>query len=62
MDNSIFIKDEELKQLDSIIGQMPTMYGLPLVQFFQLVRQKRAVEKQAEGQDVSVPNTDPSVN
>lgn len=58
MDNSILIKDEELKQLDSIIGQMPTMYGLPLVNFFNLVRQKRNAEAQLNGQAVTDTGVD----
>lgn len=42
----LFITKEELQQLDGLIGNTPTKFGLPIVQFFQLVGQKRQVEAQ----------------
>lgn len=42
------LTQEEFTQLDRLIGEVPTKVGLPIVQFFQLVQQKRQVEKQQE--------------
>lgn len=42
----LLIKDAELKQLDNLIGEVPTKFGLPLIQFFQLISQKRQTEQQ----------------
>jgi hypothetical protein len=44
-DNSLTINDQEFFQLDQIIGEIPTKYGIKIVQFFSLVRQKRLQEQ-----------------
>jgi hypothetical protein len=43
----LLIKEAELQQLDRVIGDIPTKYGMPLAQFFQLIGQKRQAEEQA---------------
>lgn len=43
----LLIKAEEVKQLDSILGELPTKWGLTLINFFQAVSQKRFQEAQA---------------
>jgi hypothetical protein len=44
----LVIKESELKQLDTIIGEIPMKYGYPLLNFINAVvvqRQKEAAEK-----------------
>lgn len=45
-DLSLFIKADEFNQLNDIVGNIPTKYGLGLVNFFTLIRQKRNTEDQ----------------
>jgi hypothetical protein len=45
-DNSLLINDQEFFQLDQLIGELPTKHGIKLVQFFNMVRQKRMAEEQ----------------
>ena len=44
----LLLKDDELKQLDVLVGEVPTKFGVPIINFFQLISQKRAVEAKAE--------------
>jgi hypothetical protein len=36
----MIITDEQLKQLDAFIQEMPTKYGLPLIQFFNKIKEE----------------------
>ena len=54
----LFITKDELQQLDGLVGNVPTKFGLPIVQFFQLVGQKRATEAQIAEQKLA-ENTKP---
>lgn len=47
---NLVIKENELKQLDELIGVVPTKYGVPLVMFFQGIGQRRLQEAQQEAQ------------
>lgn len=42
----LLIKESELKQLDSIVGEIPMKYGIALVNFINSVGQLRAKEAQ----------------
>lgn len=44
----LFLTKEELTQLDNVIGELPTKFGVQLIRFFQLIGQKRQAEAQAE--------------
>jgi hypothetical protein len=57
-DNSLTINDQEFFQLDQLIGEVPTKYGLKFVQFFNMIRQKRDVEKQMQ---MKTPDVTPHV-
>lgn len=52
----LFLTKDELQQLDGLIGNTPTKFGLPIVQFFQLVGQKRQVEAQQVAENVKKPH------
>ena len=36
--NNLTLTEEHLKQLDGFIQEMPTKYGLPLINFFNKIR------------------------
>lgn len=36
----MIITDEQLKQLDAFIQEMPTKYGFPLIQFFNKIKEE----------------------
>lgn len=55
----LLIKESELKQLDSIVGEIPMKYGIALVNFINGVGQLRAKEAQ-ESQQAIVPKTQPA--
>lgn len=40
----LFITNEELQQFDKIVGELPTKYGIQVIQFFNAVQQKRQAE------------------
>lgn len=54
---AIFLTEEEFRQLDQLIGDIPTRFGAKLVSFFTLIGQKRAAEQKqfdtANGQAAS---------
>lgn len=43
----LVITNEELQQLDRLINEFPTKYGVPLLQFFQMIHAKRRAEQDA---------------
>jgi hypothetical protein len=45
--SELVFKSEEINQLDKIISEIPTKYGLPLVNLIQTVAQRRYEESQA---------------
>lgn len=51
----LVIKQEELKQLDTIIGEIPMKYGYPLLNFINAVVQKRQQEAQVAAAPVALP-------
>jgi hypothetical protein len=66
----LVIKQEELPKLDAILGEIPTKYGVLLINFFNGIAQKRAQEAAAsvpqglpsgpapKGQTISEPTPD----
>jgi hypothetical protein len=42
---TITLNEEQLKQLDAFIQDMPTRYGLPLTQFLSKLAQEQNPEK-----------------
>ena len=44
--DSITINGDELKILDQIVGQIPTLYGVKIIQFFDAIRKKSNLEAQ----------------
>jgi len=55
-DNSLTINDQEFFQLDQIIGEIPTKYGIKFVQFFNSIRQKRMSEQSMPQAEKPSPN------
>ena len=39
------LTEEHLKQLDAFIQEMPTKFGLPLIQFFNKIKEEQAKEE-----------------
>ena len=50
---SLLLKDEELRQLDQLLDQIPHGYAKQIVIFFQLIRQKRTAEATALKQQLA---------
>lgn len=44
----LIIKENELKQLDAILGEIPMKFGMPLVNYINQIAQTRAGEAQKE--------------
>lgn len=57
----LFLTTAELQQLDGLIGNVPTKFGLPIVQFFQLVGQKRQAEAQQAEENTKSKSTETTV-
>lgn len=47
---NLVLKPEDLKTLNDLVGNIPTRYGMPLVQFFNLIEQKRKLEQKQESE------------
>jgi len=44
----ITLSEEKLKELDMFIQEMPTKYGLPLIQFINKIIEEQKVVEEAE--------------
>ena len=44
----ITLNEEQVKQLDALIQEMPTKYGLPLIQFLSKLAQEQNPEEAKE--------------
>ena len=53
---NLVIKQDELKQLDNLIGNLPTRYGHALVNFLELVHKKRTLEALQRKQKIMINN------
>lgn len=54
----LVFKGEEIRQLDELIGQVPTKQGLPLVNFINSIAQKRNQEAQLQAKIESTKTAD----
>lgn len=41
----ITLSEQNVKELDAFIQEMPTKYGLPLIQFFNKIKEQEEKEK-----------------
>ena len=48
---TITLNEEQIKQLDALILEMPTRYGLPLIQFFGKVNEAQNGQETAAKQE-----------
>ena len=46
--NMITLSEEKLKELDMFIQEMPTKFGLPLIQFINKIIEEQKVVEEAE--------------
>ena len=44
----ITLSEEKLKELDMFIQELPTKFGLPLIQFINKIIEEQAPKKEAE--------------
>lgn len=57
----LLFKGEEIKQLDELLGNVPTKFGLPIVQLIQQIAQKRyneAQEAESPSKSISADSTE----
>lgn len=47
---AFYLDSQEAQQLDEIVGNIPTKHGYRLVQFFDLINQKRQAQAQADAE------------
>ena len=45
------LNEEQIKQLEAFFQEMPTKYGLPLIQFFSKLNEAQSGQEQASKQE-----------
>lgn len=49
------LNEEQIKELDNFIAEMPLKYGLPLLQFFNKIHDEQKVIEEIKTEELSAP-------
>ena len=49
------LSEQQIKELDNLIGEMPLKYGLPLLQFFNKIHDEQKVSEEIKTEELSAP-------
>jgi len=49
------LNEEQIKELDNFIAEMPLKYGLPLLQFFNKIHEEQKVSEEISVEELSTP-------
>jgi hypothetical protein len=49
------LNEEQIKELDNFIAEMPLKYGLPLLQFFNKIHDEQKVSEEISVEELSAP-------